>query len=184
VPQNVSSYFRKGHYVTAQFGVLYRLDYNSSSGFSGFDYLSPDGSCPDDNCLFVTYFELDPNNDEYLYFAGNTTIFRNTLTSTSNITRGSTELTNASTNSQISTMGISTSPANIFYIGTEAGELYKVYNAHDGNPSKVDIYSGKGLPSGNVTSISVDPRDANVVTISFSNYSILVSRPLKTQFKD
>ncbi|MBY0436040.1 MAG: hypothetical protein K2U26_18265, partial [Cyclobacteriaceae bacterium] len=41
-----------------------------------------------------------------------------------------------------------------------------------GNPSYIDVFTGKGLPVGNVSCLTVDPTNAMRVLATFSNYSI------------
>lgn len=60
----------------------------------------------------------------------------------------------------------------LYYGKAGGGEIYKVPNASVGQPGTVDIFTGKGLPNGSVSSITADPVDSNKVYATFSNYGI------------
>ncbi|MEM6643842.1 MAG: CARDB domain-containing protein [Bacteroidota bacterium] len=159
-------------YVSAQRGTTFRIDYSSADSQVplSFQSITPSGA---GGFLFVNPFELDPNDDEIMYLAGGTILWRNDQVSTATNSAGWTALTNASTQfGSISTIGISSVPANVVYIGTTAGEVYRIDNANTGNPVSVDVYSGTDLPEANVSSIAVDPTDASNVIVTFSNYNV------------
>jgi photosystem II stability/assembly factor-like uncharacterized protein len=67
------------------------------------------------------------------------------------------------------TTGTPTSPATTIYAGTDTGKVWKTTNATAGNVSWTQLGAGV-LPQRWVTSIVVDPADANHVFVSFSNY--------------
>ena len=159
-------------YVSAQLGTTFRLEYASANSDipTSFQSITPSGA---GGFLFVNPFELDPNNDEIMYLAGGTLLWRNDQVSTATNTAGWASLTNAAAQfGPISTIGISTLPANVVYIGTTAGEIYRIDDADTGNPSAVDVYTGSSLPVANVSSIAVDPTDASNVIATFSNYGV------------
>lgn len=68
--------------------------------------------------------------------------------------------------------GTPTSPASTIYAGTDTGKVWKTTNATASNPSDATwTQLGAGvLPHKWVTSIVVDPADANHAYVSFSNY--------------
>jgi hypothetical protein len=68
--------------------------------------------------------------------------------------------------------GTATSPATTIYAGTDTGKVWKTTNATASPASDVTwTQLGAGvLPQRWVTSIVVDPTDANHVYVSFSNY--------------
>jgi len=70
------------------------------------------------------------------------------------------------------TTGTATTPASTIYAGTDTGLLWKTTNATAANGSDVKwTQLGAGvLPKSWVTSISVDPTNADHVFVSFSNY--------------
>ena len=162
-------------YVSSQRGNIRRIRYadaNSTTQLSS-TRLTPVFS-NNDFFLFVAPFELDPNDDEIMYLAQNNRLWRNDDLPNATSSLGWTELTNASTPRDISSIGISESPANVVYIGTTRGQVYRIDNANVGNPASIDVFSGKGLPrGGNVASIDVNPFNSDDVVIAFSNYSII-----------
>lgn len=156
-------------YVSAQLGVVYRVGYtdqndNTPNTFSNI--------APVTSPLFVTQFELDPNDDRLMYYIGATTLWRANNVTTASVTSGWNNLTNTSNTQQLSAVGISTNPANVVYVGTSGGRIYRLDNANIGNPAYVDVFTGKGLPTGNVSCLAVDPTNASRVLATFSNYSI------------
>jgi hypothetical protein len=154
-------------YVSAQTGIVYRVTYPNanSSEPSSFTEISPAEG------IFVAPFEMDPNTDLRMYYAGQLQLWRNNNLPAATTFSGWTLLFTAPAN--ISTIGISKLPANVVYFGTTNGRIYKITNAHTGTPAPVDISTGKGLPTGNVSSISINETNADDVIITFSNYSII-----------
>jgi hypothetical protein len=70
------------------------------------------------------------------------------------------------------TTGTPTTPASTIYAGTDTGKLWKTTNATASDPSDITwTQLGAGvLPQKWVTSIVVDPADADHVYVSFANY--------------
>ncbi|MCZ6694047.1 MAG: hypothetical protein O6939_09090, partial [Bacteroidetes bacterium] len=157
-------------YVSAQLGMVFRREYSNADSETaiGGDEITPSGS---NGFLFIAPFELDPNDDQRMYMAAGTSIWRNDDLPNATTTNGWTELSNLSSNT-ISALTISTNPPNILYIGTTSGEIYKVEDPHTSSPVVTDIFSGQGLPNGNVSSVDVDPFNFNDILVGFSNYSI------------
>ena len=157
-------------YVSAQSGFVFRLEYpdaDSETAIGG-DEITPSGSS---GYLFIPPFELDPNDDQRMYLAAGTSIWRNDDLPNATTTNGWTELPNLS-GSAISALAVSTNPPDILYIGTTSGEIYKLEDPHTSSPDITDIFSGQGLPGGNVSSVDVDPFNFNDILVGFSNYSI------------
>jgi len=147
-----------------------RLEYpdpDSETAFSGVEITPAGGS----GFLFIPPFELDPNDDQRMYLTAGTSIWRNDDLPNATSILGWTELPNLS-GSTISALTVSTNPPNILYIGTTSGEVYKLEDPHTSSPLVTDIFSGQGLPNGNVSSVDVDPFNFNDILVGFSNYSI------------
>ena len=158
-------------YVSSQLGNVFRLEYAgpNSTALTGFQDIDPAGAA---GALFVAPFELDPNDDNIMYFAAGNTVWRNDDLLNATNTVGWTQLTNSAVAGSVSAIGISRFPANVVYIGSTTGDLMRIDGANVGNPTGVSVNSG--LPGGsNVTSIDVDDEDPNHVIATFSNYSIL-----------
>jgi hypothetical protein len=157
-------------YISLQNGVIYRLTQTANTR------VDPTGGS---GYLFINPFILDPTLPKRMYLAGGTTVWRNSdLTA---IPMGSSNTTavnwknltqTATGGATVSALAASTSPANILYYGTSGGKIYKLANAHQDNATVTDIGTGKGLPSsGYVSSIAVDPKNADRVIIAYSNYA-------------
>ncbi len=128
--------------------------------------------------MFVTPYVLDPSDSKIMFIAAGVHIWRNSdlfsipIGADSATSINWTEFTNIDTSAGISALGISKQPSHIMYYGTNAGRLFKITNADQGNPSSTEI-TGSNFPQGFINSISVDPQDANNVLVAFSNYNIL-----------
>ena len=157
-------------YLSAQNGNVFRATYPdaNSTTLTSLQSIRPLGST---GFLFVNPFELDPNEDEIMYFAAGNTVWRNDDLTNATTTVGWAQLTNAAVAAgTVSAIGISTNPANRVYIGSTTGQLVRIDNANTGNPAGVNVSAG--LPNGNIASIAVDPNNADRVFVVLSNYSI------------
>lgn len=166
----------KYYYVSAQNGQVYRFgSYNPDAFWARLD--PEDG----ENYLFINPFILDRNNSKILYLAAGSVLWRNSdITSIPNGNSDPTptiwnwtELTNSSVASGvISTLEVSTTPANRLYLGTSEGEVYKLDGANSGNPTSVDITSGS-FPGSYISCVAVNPENADELIVVFSNYEVI-----------
>lgn len=165
-------------YVSAQFGVIYRLNFDSLGEFESFTRVQPAGA---NNLDFVAPFVLDPHNDNIMYLPDGNRIWRNNdldgipLFSNATTTVNWVNLPNSDTpaGTSITSLDLSTYPvANRLYYGTNSGGVYRMDNANLDNQPAVDLTTGKGLPPGYVNDISVDPSNSDRVVITFSNYGV------------
>ena len=128
--------------------------------------------------MFVTPYVLDPSDNKIMFLAAGGHIWRNSdllgiqIPSDSATSINWTEFTNIDSSAGISALSVSKQPSHILYYGTNVGRLFKITNADQGNPSSTDI-TGNNFPQGFISSISVDPQNANNVLVAFSNYNIL-----------
>lgn len=158
-------------YVSLQNGVLYRLTQQTNGR------IDPTGAT---GYLFINPFILDPTQPKRMYLAAGTTIWRNSdltaipLGSSSTASVNWKNLTQTSTGgATVTALAASTMPANVLYFGTSGARVFKVSNAHQDNATVTDVSAGKGLPaSGYVSSIAVDPLNADRALIAYSNYAI------------
>jgi len=158
-------------YLSSQNGNIVRFTYPdaNSTAATAAAGIQPAGSA---GFLFVNPFEMDPNDDELLYFAAGTSLWRNDNLPSATTTVGWTQLTNAlSPGGTVSSIGISTNPANTVYYGTTTGNVVRINSANTGNPTGINV-TGANFPAGNVTNIDVDPNNPDNVYVTFSNYSI------------
>ncbi len=165
-------------YVSAQFGNLYRLNFNESGEFETFTRVTPAGAS---NFDFVAPFILDPINDNVMYMPAGNRIWRNNnldeiplfSNAPASVNWVEQKQTVTPDGSFITALDISKYPiASRLYYGTDSGKVFKVENANIDDQEAVDISTGKGLPEGNINNIYVDPKNPDRVFIVFSNYGI------------
>lgn len=135
------------------------------------------------------FFGLDPNNNKRMYVGGGKIIWRNnnldeipfvnsddsTSINWDSLSNTRIDLSNpVVTREGVITAGdISRKPANILYYGTSSGEVFRLENAHIGNPIPKNI-TGKNFPQNAwVSCIAIDPDDANELFVVFSNYNVI-----------
>jgi Secretion system C-terminal sorting domain len=168
-------------YVSSQSGNVYRFNYASEDAPSG-DYVAftrvrPAGAT---GFGFVAPFILDPNDDNIMYMPAGRRIWRNDnldaipLFSNAPPTVNWNNLANSEVpvGSSITALAVSRMPSNRLYYGTSRGLIFRIDNANIGDQTKTDIATGKGLPIGNVSCITIDPVNANRVFVIYSNYNI------------
>ena len=165
-------------YASFQRGRIYRLKYDALGRRLSWALATPS---LESNYLFIHPFILDPNDSNIMYLPGNQRLLRNTNLSgipdfqSSSHTIGWQELTNTFIDGDgvISSVEASrANPAHRVYFGTSGGRVYRVDDAHTGDPIAIDITSANFPPGAYVSSITVHPEDANQVAIAFSNYNV------------
>ncbi len=164
------------YYLSIQRGKIYKMQLNAQGEVDGFARIDPIGL---KNSLFINPFVLDPNNNDIMYVAGGHKLWRNTNLSSiplagnyDSISTGWSSYTDTiSINSTlISAVAVSKEPANIIFYGTTSRRIFKVVNANTGDPEHIQMPI-IGFPAANVSSIAIDPYDADKVIVVFSNYN-------------
>jgi photosystem II stability/assembly factor-like uncharacterized protein len=135
--------------------------------------------------IWNTPYILDPNNSERMYVAGGQIIWRNNDLSqipfeptTDSVSIEWDSLTHtriaASGNSkEITALEVSKSnPANVLYYGTNEGNIYRVDNAHEGNPEVIDI-TIPAFSGANLSCIAINPLNGYKAVAVFSNYNMI-----------
>ncbi len=128
---------------------------------------------------FYCNFALDPNNNETLYLPTINSIWRKdnikAAASDTNLRNvGWNQLNNISLSEsvEITALTLSDNPANKLFFGTNDGHVYRVDDAHTGDPPAVEI-TGANFPfNGYVACIDVDEDSADKLFVVFSNYGI------------
>ncbi len=135
------------------------------------------------------FFGLDPNDNKRMYVGGGKIIWRNnnldeipfvnsndsTSINWDSLSNTRIDLSNTVvTRDGLITAGdISRKPANIVYYGTSSGEVFRLDNAHIGNPIPKNI-TGKNFPQNAwVSCIAIDPENADEIFVVFSNYNVI-----------
>ena len=166
------------YYTSEENGYVQRNTVDNQGNVLQWAEVEPRGGS---DFLFVTPYALDPNNSNIMYLAAGDSVWRNSdLSGIPDTTTYATDVNwtvmgNTSIAADVVTaLGVSRTPANILYYGTETGKVYRVNNANAGDPMPVDIWSNKGLAHGAyVSCIAVDPDNANNVMLVFSNYNVI-----------
>ena len=143
-------------------------------------------SAATDAGLFVTLFKLDDDNTETIYYASDSSLYRNT--SASAATTGNwTKLTGIEANivdgalngkARISalatTRGTYSAATASLFIGTSEGRVYRLNNpaATAAATAPVNITGGAFPSGGYVSSIAVNPRNDDTLLVTFSNYGV------------
>ena len=162
-------------YVSSQNASISSIGYSDANDESpnSFDVIDPiiNGYS---TSLFITPFYLDPLDDDLLYLGGDLDLFVNTTASTSTQTDGWKSISLGNTD-VISEFGLTN--ANMVYVGTAVGELYKVVNPESATPTVSEI-TGVNFPSADpevdvyISGIGVNPFDADELIVTFSNYEV------------
>jgi hypothetical protein len=167
---------RSYYYLSYQNGYIMRRIVDDNGNASEWTRVDPAGGS---GYLFINPFTLDPNNTGMMYVAGGSSLWRNSDLSAIPPFSGNpasinwTQFTNAAVASTITAVAAAQTPANRVCFGTNDGQVYRIENAHIGNPASLNI-SGANFPSGAyVSNISIDPGDGDKVIVVFSNYQVL-----------
>jgi len=129
--------------------------------------------------LFVTYFHLDPDNNDFLYYVDDDRLFR-TDSSFSVSVASWVEMTGVASTLGSNIFSIATtrgpySPSSILYMGTDAGQIFKLTDPQGSDPttSPIDITPPDlATFGGAVSSLSVDPENDQVLVATVSNYTV------------
>ena len=169
-------------HTSTQNGKVFRGLIDTTGTVTAFSRIDPIGG---HGYLFINPFTIDPNNNNLMYLAGGTALWRNN--DLSGIPLNNT-FDSISTNwfmfpdtlttvgIKITALAVSNIPANRVYVGTNKGKVYRINNANTDTAVFTNITSttsGAIFPgSGYVSCIAVDPAHADNVIVVFSNYNI------------
>jgi hypothetical protein len=191
-------------YGSSQYGRIHRDITNS------FNEITPSGltavpGIPDAFGEFVTYFKLDAENPQDLYYVNFNRLFR-TINASTVTSAGWTELTGVriainpanpanGTNIGIRALELSHGPyfpSHALFIGTTNGKVFRLDNPRGApaSTSPVDITPPvvEGLRTQGravtISDIASNPNDDNELMVTVSNYSVtLANNTTKTDFK-
>jgi hypothetical protein len=122
---------------------------------------------------------LDPYNQNIMYLAGGSEIWRNlNVSQIPRFTNDPTEVnwdkfisTNLSENEQVSALGISLNPRGVLYAGTTVGNLLRIGEAHTNQPIVENIRSFTLFRNAYISCIAVDKRSSRRLILVVSNYN-------------
>lgn len=168
---------REAYYFSSQGGSTYRYQLDAQMNYVEARRVDPLGG---EGYLFVNPFALDPANRDMMYMAVGPVVYRNSGLSElpaesferpfKNWDRlNATEVTGHT----VSAIGVSSdNPIHRVYFGTSRGDVYRIDNAHQGQPVATKI-TGDAFPrEAYVTCIAVDPKDGDRALAVFSNYNV------------
>lgn len=165
-------------YLSIQNGRTYKMTLDGTQGYATeFSRIDPIGA---EGYQFINPFVLDPNDNNIMYLAAGTKLWRNDSLSYipmqntwDSISFGWFQMPDTVdfADAVISAVAVSSVPANIVYYGTSNRKLYKVLNANSTTPQTIDV-TPSSFPGGNISSIYIDPDNANNVFVAFSNYTV------------
>jgi hypothetical protein len=165
-------------YQSIQNGKIYKMAIDAAGNVTGFRRMDPIGA---DEYIFINQLAVDPSNPDLMYVPEGKHIWRNdslthiALTNTyDSISTGWFRFTDSANYStaKMSAVAVSKNPPNIVYAGTSNRKVYKIIDAHTGDPNFTDVSSISFPTGGNVGCVAVDPEDADKALVLFTNYSI------------
>lgn len=165
---------KSAYYFSIQLGKTMRAELDASGNVTKFARIDPIGPT---SFGFINPFVLDPNNNNIMYMAGGSAMWRNDDLSgipyASNWDSISTNWTRLpSTSSQITAVAVSKNPANRLYYGTASKQVFRVDAANTGTPNAENMTAISFPQGGYVSCIAVDPSNADNVMVVFSNYGV------------
>jgi photosystem II stability/assembly factor-like uncharacterized protein len=155
-------------YTTTQYANVYRF---IDGGKTGYDKIT-NPALNNNNTMFINPIEMDPNNPEIIYQASSVGLWRLENASTADKEEWEQACRQWGT---ISAIGIAKDKPNLVFIGRSNGyAVYKIDNALESNASTIPkvMQFQVSLPSGFLSNIYVNPKDANHALITLSNYGI------------
>lgn len=162
-------------YGSVQEGRIFRLNLNRTT--PSLSEITPNNSGPGE---FVTYFHLDSENPEILYYVSNDSLWRTTNAST--VTRDTWTLMAGVGNtltgnifSLATSRGAYAGNNSYLFIGTDNGKIYRIQNPRDASPvaAPVDISPATGMTNESlVREIAVNPRNPDTMLAVVSNYGV------------
>lgn len=165
------------YYFSRQNGRMLKTELDVDGEVVRFNRFDPIGGS---NYLFINPFILDPVDNNVMYLAAGTRLWRNDSLSDipyaneyDSISLGWKQYSNAISNNSITAMAASVAnPPHRLYFGNRSRRIYRLDSANVGDPTAVDITAG--ITSGGYTHcIAIDPRDADKLMVVYSNYNIL-----------
>ena len=162
-------------YLQIQRGVLFKMKLNENGEVLTYNRMDPLGA-DTNNYEFINYLAMDPNNDDILYFPNGKKLWRNNTSSQFEYNNSQVrsnqgwELFSDTCKREITSLDVSTYPANTVYVGTSGKYIYKIENANSGDAFFTQI---SNLPTdfeANISAIEIDPTNDQRVLVLTSNY--------------
>ena len=166
-------------YLTIQRGVMYKMKLDNVGNRVAFQRLDP-SSCDSTKYMWMNPMEMDQNSNNVIYWAEGNKLWRNNSLNTINYNSShlksdlgwemfSDTLFSAM---KISTISSSLNPPHIVYFGTQNKNIYKIVDAHVGDPIIEQLPSILTGSNSYCTDIAINPNNANEIIVVYSNYSV------------
>lgn len=158
-------------YLSGQEGQVRRYRLTASNEFDQLANIQPSGDLSE--FLFINPFMVDPVHREKLFIAAKSRVYyTRDITTNPGIGEWQSITAEGLESETVSALAASIQPEGVLYFGTRNGSIYKV------NDTRVEetavAITGVDMPDGaTVSSISVDPANANRVFLTFSNYNVV-----------
>ncbi len=163
-------------FLTIQRGVMYKMKLDNNGERLAFNRMDP-ASVDSSDYIFINPMVMDKNSD-IIYMAAGNKLWRNN--NIANIPYNDSHDKNdfgwevfsdtiPYPNLDITTIATSTTPANIVYLGTNSRKIFRIDNAHVGDPAIEELTSPGSYAY--VYDIAVNPNDADEIMVVYSNYS-------------
>ncbi len=165
--------------ASKQLGTIYLYKFNAAGERVGASRIDPTGGA---NYLFINPFISNPNTPEKLYLAGGNFIWKNRNITTIPLAENNNTVdwnwerivSSRTTDGVITALDCSKKPENVLYYGTSQGSLYKIDNIETTEEEyTISDLTANGKPldgAGYISSIAIDPLNANALLVCFSNY--------------
>ncbi|MGW8121098.1 T9SS type A sorting domain-containing protein [Roseivirga echinicomitans] len=157
-------------YASAQEGQMGRFELVGNTYQQSKDIAPSDD---ENEFLFINPFIVDRVNQDRMYVAAKGKIYY-TYDVRENPGKGKWKSINGSgiASQPVAALATSVQPEGVLYFGTTIGRLQKIANTK--NISTVENITRSNLPANaSITSIAVDPRDANRVFVTYGNYGVV-----------
>ena len=168
----------KLHYFSKQQGKMIKATVDAAGNRTSYARIDPIGG---EKYLFINPFVLDPTDNNTMYLAGGKYLWRNNnlrgiplAGNNDSISFGWTKGTDSIPirNEFISAIGVSSTPAHRVYYGSTLKRLYRIDSADLSANLKPKDITALAFPSAYVSCVAVDPRNADRLMVSFSNYNV------------
>ena len=168
----------KLHYFSKQQGKMIKATVDAAGNRTSYARIDPIGG---EKYLFINPFVLDPTDNNTMYLAGGKYLWRNNnlrgiplAGNNDSISFGWTKGTDSIPirNEFISAIGVSSTPAHRVYYGSTLKRLYRIDSADLSANLKPKDITALAFPSAYVSCVAVDPKNADRLMVSFSNYNV------------
>ncbi len=159
-------------------GKIYKMDLDANGGVLAYNRIDPASVDPDDY-LFINPLIMDPNDPDIIYVGGGSRLYRNNQLSSIPYTNEHDSIDTgwfaysheAGSTVQVSCIDVSVNPAHTVWYGTSNRRIFKVENAHTGDPEHIAMPIIQ-FPAAYVSRIAIHPHHSDTVIVVFSNYKV------------